>query len=100
MAAGVLERGERDIFDTGLVGGVAGVAAHCRDLAEQPAEQVDIVDRVLDERAATCSFEAAAPGAAVVAPDGEELVVAQVGGEERPEPGSEINSLITVNTGE
>ena len=83
MAAFVLKSRERDIFDTGPVAGVARVATDGGDLAEEPAKEVNIVDRVLDEGATAGLLNIGAPGTAVMAVVGEELVVPQMGRQER-----------------
>lgn len=82
MAIRMLKGRNRDVLDAIVTARDTRVAPDRSDIAKQPAEDVDIMNRVLDECPAAGSFEAPAPAARVVAPDGEELVVAQVGSEQ------------------
>ena len=80
-SVGVRHRHGHDVVDARVPEAVGGVGRDGDRITEQPAQDVDVVDRVLDQRAASGRGDVLAPGRSVLPLDREVLVVAQRGRE-------------------
>ncbi len=74
---GEIETSHRDVVDSGVAVDLPDRAVHTVDGTAQPLHDVDVVDRVLQQRAAACAGGVDPPVRAVVALDRNELIVAK-----------------------
>src|SRR5438105_3333424 len=73
------------VLDAGMPEPARSVCAHRRRIAEQPAQHVDVVNRVLDQCAAACTRDVAAPRGSVKPLNRVVLVVSHRRREHSPE---------------
>ncbi len=73
-----------DVVDVRMAVDGAGRCRDCLDRAEPPAQDVDVVDGVLDHRSSSGASRIDAPVGAVETLDGDELIVSERHGEHAP----------------
>ena len=73
----IAERCGREIFDARMAEERRRSARHARRVADEPAHQIDVVDRVLDHRAAAGDVTIGPPRRSVLTLDREVLVVTE-----------------------